>query len=500
MRRIAFAGFLHESNSFAPAPADLNAFNRGGGYMPYMRGPAIREAIQGVNLGMAGAFDFADAAGWEVIPILWTGAVPSAPVTQEAYETIVAEILKGLHEAGPLDGIYLDLHGAMMADHVPDGEGELIARIRKFLPDVPISVSLDLHGNITQNCFDLAQILVGYRTYPHVDMYDTGKRAAKALEDWISAERPWAKARRTTDYLIPIAWQCTEMEPNRSLYQMTRDLPQGVESASLFMGFPASDFDECGPSLYVYGPDPKAVDAHADAMLAALNAAEPAFNGKAYAPEEAVRKAMEIAKTASRPVVISDTQDNPGAGGSSDTTGMLRALVACDAQDAALGNFHDPAAARLAHAAGEGAEITLALGGKSGRPDDSTYTVTAVVETLSDGRVHLTGPFYGGKVLQMGLSACLRIGGVRVVVTSHISQMADRNYYRMVGIEPEAQKILVNKSSVHFRADFAPIAETILVATAPGAMPLCPSSLPWTALREGMKLRPEGPRFELQHA
>lgn len=495
MRRIAFAGFLHESNSFAPAPADIDCFDSGGGYMPTMRGAEIRPATKGVNTGMAGAYDFAESVGWEVIPILWTGAMPSAPVTRAAYELFVGEILAGLSAAGPLDGIYLDLHGAMMADHHPDGEGELLSRIRKILPDVPISVSLDLHGNITQRMFDLAQVLVGYRTYPHIDMAETGHRAATALEQYMNAEKPWAKARRTADFLIAVSWQCTDMEPCRSLYQMTRDLPEGVASASLFMGFPASDFEECGPSLYVYGPDPVAVKAHADAMLAALNGAETSFNGEAFDPEEAVRRAMEIAKTASRPVVIADTQDNPGAGGSSDTTGMLRALVACGAKDAAIGLLHDPEAARLAHAAGEGATITLALGGKSGMAGDEPYEVTAVVERLSDGRVHVTGPFYGGKVLQMGLSAALRIDDVRVVVTSHISQMADRCFYRMVGIVPEEQKILVNKSSVHFRADFEPIAETILVATAPGAMPLCPSSLPWTRLRDGLKLHPMGPRF-----
>lgn len=494
--KIAFAGFLHESNSFASAPADMAAFQQGGGYIPMTRGAALRDAIRGVNLGMAGAFDFADKAGWQVVPILWTGAIPSAPVTRDAFETIAAEILQGLRDAGPLDAIYLDLHGAMVAQHHPDGEGELLARIRQIHPDVPISISLDLHGNITPQMFELADIMVGFRTYPHIDMAETGWRAAEALDQMLVSGQRWAKAMRAVDYLIPISWQYTNMQPARGLYQMTRDLPQGVATASLFMGFPASDFEGCGPAVFAYGPDAAAVDAHADAIARALLAHEPDFAGQSFAPEDAVREAMRLAAHASQPIIIADTQDNPGAGGSSDTTGMLRALIACDAQDAALGNFHDPAAAQAAHAAGVGAQIEVALGGRSGIAGDAPYQVRATVAALSDGKVHATGPYYGGTHIDMGPSAALQIGGTRVVVTSHIAQMADRNFYRMVGIEPEAQKVLVNKSSVHFRADFEPIADTILVATAPGAMPLCPSSLPWTRLRPGMRLHPLGPVFD----
>lgn len=493
--RVAFAGFLHESNSFAAAPADLAAFEQGGGYIPFTRGAALREAIRGVNLGMAGAFDFAETAGWEVVPLLWAGAIPSAPVTEAAYEAIAGEIITALQQNGPFDAIYLDLHGAMVADHQPDGEGELLARIRALYPDLPIACSLDLHGNITARMFDLSDIMVGFRTYPHIDMADTGYRAAQALQAMVSSGRIWAKAMVAVDYLIPISWQYTNMEPARGLYQMTRDLPDGVATSSLFMGFPASDFEGCGPAAFAYGPDAAAVDAHAEAMAMALLAREADFSGQAFTPEDGVREAMRLAQGATKPVIIADTQDNPGAGGSSDTTGMLRALVALDAQDAALGNFHDPQAARAAHEAGVGAEIEVALGGRSGVAGDAPFLIRATVAALSDGKVHATGPYYGGTHIDMGPSAALAIGGTRVVVTSHIAQMADRNFFRMVGIEPEAQKILVNKSSVHFRADFEPIAETILVATAPGAMPLCPSALPWTALRKGMRLRPLGPTF-----
>jgi microcystin degradation protein MlrC len=197
----------------------------------------------------------------------------------------------------------------------------------------------------------------------------------------------------------------------------------------------------------------------------------------------------------SKPVIIADTQDNPGAGGDSDTTGMLRALVHNKATKAAIGVIYDPASAKAAHAAGVGATITLALGGKSGIPGDAPYKETFVVEKLSDGKFVAPGPYFGGRDMDMGPSAALRIGDVRVVVSSHKAQLADQSMYRCVGIEPTEQSILVNKSSVHFRADFEPIAEKLLICAAPGAMPADTATLPWTRLRPGIRLKPNGPAF-----
>jgi microcystin degradation protein MlrC len=204
---------------------------------------------------------------------------------------------------------------------------------------------------------------------------------------------------------------------------------------------------------------------------------------------------MELAKTASRPIIIADTQDNPGAGGDSDTTGMLRALVRNNAIKAAIGVIYDPESAKAAHAAGVGAVVTLALGGKSGIAGDAPYKETFVVEKLSDGQFVAPGPYYGGRDMDMGPSACLRIGDVRVVVSSHKAQLADQSMYRYVGIEPTEQSILVNKSSVHFRADFEPIAEKLLICAAPGAMPADTAALPWTRLRPGIRIKPNGPAF-----
>jgi microcystin degradation protein MlrC len=497
-KRVALAGFLHETNTFAPSKARMEDFVQGGGYMPMARGADILAQGRDINLGISGAVQYGEIAGWEMVGIHWSGAIPSAHVCQNAYESITNEIIEGIAAEDQLDGVFLDLHGAMVAEHEDDGEGRLLMRLRTRIgPKVPIVAALDLHGNVTQDMVDAADVLVGFRTYPHVDMAETGRRAATQLDALMTRNQPYAKAFRRLPFLVPIAWQSTLSEPGRSIYALTAHIESGsVASTSFFFGFPAADFPGCGPTVICYGETQDAADGAADLITEAVMAAEPALAGQSLDPDEGVIEAMRLAKTATKPVVIADTQDNPGAGGDSNTTGMLRALVKQNAQRAALGNMVDPTAAAAAHAAGLGAEIDIALGGFSGVAGDSPFKARFIVECLSDGKLTATGPFYGGAPLDLGMSACLRIGDVRVVVTSRKAQMADREMYRFVGIEPEDQAILVNKSSVHFRADFDGIAETILTCTAPGPMPISPASLPFRNLAPGMRLEPLGRVFD----
>ena len=268
-----------------------------------------------------------------------------------------------------------------------------------------------------------------------------------------------------------------------------------MPTLSFTPGFPAADFPECGPVVLAYGTSPGAAAQAADALARHIESIEAEFDAPVYAADDAVKRAMAIAAKATRPVVIADTQDNPGAGGDSDTTGMLRALLANNVQRAALGVMVDPAAAQAAHRAGIGSRIELSLGGKSGVPGDAPLRAQFRVDALSDGRLLCKGPFYRGAKMELGLSACLSIDGVRIVLASKKTQLADQELYRFVGIEPTAQAILVNKSSVHFRADFAPIAEQILVAKAPGPMIADPSEFPWKRLARGIRLKPNGKAF-----
>lgn len=497
MTRIAVGGFLHETNTFAPTKATYADFVHGGGWPAMAHGGDVLKTMRNINVGLSGFNEAAESRGWELVPTVSCGASPSAHVTEDAFERVVKEIIDGIATAGPLDAVYLDLHGAMVTEHLDDGEGEILARVRKLIGnDLPLVVSLDLHANVTPEMVAHADALIAYRTYPHVDMAETGRAAAEHLALLLSSKQRFAKAFRQLPFLIPISWQCTNDQPTKSIYQKLAALQDdAVPTLSFAPGFPAADFAHCGPSVFAYGRTQADADAAADTVAALIESHENDFDGRIYTPDEGVLHAMELARTAKRPIVIADTQDNPGAGGDSDTTGMLRALVRNNATRAATGVIYDPASAKEAHAAGVGATITLSLGGKSGIPGDAPYKETFIVEKLSDGQFVAPGPYYGGRDMEMGPSACLRIGGVRVVVSSHKAQLADQAMYRYVGIEPTEQSILVNKSSVHFRADFEPIAEQLLICAAPGAMPADTAALPWRRLRPGIRTKPNGKPF-----
>ncbi|NPU68818.1 M81 family metallopeptidase [Bradyrhizobium sp. 83012] len=497
MTRVAIGGFLHETNTFAPTKADYDDFMHGGGRASIADAASVMTTMRGINAGQSGFIAVAEANGWEIVPTIACAASPSAHVTKDAFERITTVMVDRIKAALPLNGVYLDLHGAMVPEHFDDGEGEILARVRNAIgPDVPLVASLDLHANVTPEMIAHADALIAYRKYPHTDMADTGRACAEHLALLLRTKQPLAKAFRQLPFLIPISWQCTNDQPTKGIYEKLAALQsEAVPTLSFAPGFPAADFVHCGPSVFAYGRTQADADAAADAIAAIVTGHEDDFDGRIYTPDEGVRHAMTLAKTATRPIVIADTQDNPGAGGDSDTTGMLRALVRNRASRAAIGMIYDPQAALAAHAAGEGATITLSLGGKSGIPGDAPFEESFIVETISDGRFTAPGPFYGGRKMEMGPSAALRIGDVRVVVASHKSQLADQEMYRFVGIEPTEQAILVNKSSVHFRADFEPIAETLLICAAPGAMPADPSTLPWTRLRPGIRLKPNGPVF-----
>ncbi|OCX66538.1 microcystin degradation protein MlrC [Thioclava sp. SK-1] len=491
--KIAIAAFLHETNTFAPSKATYDDFAHGGGAGRMLRGQEIIDHMSDVNAAISGAIRYGRDAGWDLCPALACATSPSAHVTMDAFERITHETIDRIVAFGPLDGVFLDLHGAMVTEHLDDGEGEFLRRLRAAIgTEIPIVTCLDLHANVTQLMFSHADVLESYRTYPHVDMAQTGLRGARALDAMLTGARP-QKAMRIAPYLSAIAWQCTADAPAKGLYERLSELAGKDRQMSFNMGFPAADFPECQMSVLAYGPD---ADDAADQMIAAVIAAEPAFKGRVYTPEDSVAQAMRIAATApGKPVVICDTQDNPGAGADSNTTGMIRAMVTANASGA-IGNLYDCDAALAAHQAGVGAQITVALGGQSRVDGDAPFTATFTVTHLSDGTFPAQGPYYRGKTMNMGLSACLQIDQLKIVVVSAKAQMADRSMFAQVGIDPQQEPILIVKSSNHFRADFDPISAALLTCAAPGPMAVDPALLPWTRLRNGMRMGALGPAFQ----
>lgn len=498
MAKIVYGGFQHETNTFAPDLADWDAFLAGGGWPGLCSGDKVWPTIQGANIPAAGFVAAALAAGHELVATTWCAASPSAHVEKNTYERITALILDGIKQALPVDAVYLDLHGAMVAQHHNDGEGELIRRVREVVGgEIPIVVSLDLHANVTQQMLELSDALVAYRTYPHVDMAETGALAFTLLEQRLQQGHKPAMAIRRLPFLIPICWQSTDIEPAKTLYQELEKLENSSTHLSFATGFPAADFPECSPVIWAYGATQAEADSAVHALAHKAEAAEVLFAGTLYSPAKAIAYALEKSLSSTKPIVIADAQDNPGAGSNSDTTGLLRALIEAKAENAAIGLLVDPESARAAHEAGVGNTVRLQLGGKSGIANDKPLVADFIVEKLTTGKVDATGPYYKGFKLDIGLGACLRIGGVRIVLASQKIQMADQSMFRLVGIEPTEQRILVVKSAVHFRADFTPIAHEIIVATAPGSMPMILEQLPWKNLLPGIRVDPMGKTFSL---
>lgn len=505
--RVLVAGFQHETNTFAPSLADWAAFEWGGDFPSYSRGDAMVERFTGVNMPISGFISAAVERGWAVLPSVWGGAVPSSYVTTDAFERIADDICTDVRTAlhSGLDAVYLDLHGAAVAQHVDDAEGELLARVRALVGEgVPIVASLDLHANVTERMLGTADALVSYRTYPHIDMADTGRLAARLLVQRLTLGRRQALAWRRFEYLIPLNSQSTWLQPAQGLYERLIHLDAQHADAhatlSFCMGFPAADFAECAPMIWAYADSQGVADAAVDALFAAASPAAQ-WDAGVLDARVAVAEAIERASRSHKPVVVADTQDNPGAGGDSNTTGMLHELLHQKAgerfpEQVALGLMFDPAAVLAAQHAGEGAEVDIALGKAvptfTGHLSDAPVRGRFKVERLSEGVAVYKGPMMTGVTAQLGPAACLSIAGIRIAVVSGKAQLLDRELLRMVGIEPEAMKIIVVKSSNHYRADFTPLvadpAHDVITAKAAGPMAADAADLPWTKLRVSARL------------
>ena len=498
MARIAVGGFQHETNTFASTRATYADFEMHDAWPGLTRGNEMFDAVSGLNLGLEGFIQSARQDGHDLTALLWCSAEPSSYVSGDAFERITSMFVEDLQSHGPFDAVFLDLHGAMVVEDHQDGEGETLARIREVTGyEIPVVHTLDLHANVTKRMVAEATAMTIYRTYPHVDMEACGERCYRLLRHILDGHA-LHKGFARSQFLVPLPAQWTDAHPNRALYDLVLSQEfEGLTSNDLALGFPPADIAECGPSAVAYDSDLDKALTSANRIIDAFHAAESDFVNDMMTEDEAVLAAMAEPHG---PVVLADAQDNPGAGGTGDTIGILEALVRNHARGASVAMLWDPEVARQAHAEGLGATFDAPLGGKFDKPHPCPFRGRFKVEQLGDGVFDCTGIMYRGTRTNLGPTALLSIADadcdVSVVVTSHRFQNLDQACFRHIGVEPTRQKILVVKSTVHFRADYDPIAHRTIVVESPGEHPCRLSSLDYRNLRPGVRLGPCGPVYD----
>jgi microcystin degradation protein MlrC len=462
-RRIVVAMMMHETNTFSPVPTPLASFR------PLSGGAAIEE-FRDTNTQLGGFLDVAKAAGAEVNVPLAAGAHPSGYVEKAAYEHMCDAIVGAIREG--CDAAFLALHGAMVAEHFDDGEGELLGRVRAVAPRLPIAVGLDFHSHMTARMVDNATVIAGYRTYPHVDMGETGQRAGRtlvrALKGEIEPVMVWGSRPMMTSTLVHA--------PSRQPMKDIMDIAIAAEgrgavlNASVFGGFPHADIPLTSLSSVIVC-DRRAAEGKAllDRLLSMAwdRRAEFLYTGAPLASQIAHARTL-----GQGPIVLVDHGDNTASGGTQDVMRVVEEVTRQGLDDVVAGPICDPVAVRRIVEAGTAASVTLDLGGKVDMPQinllGKPLTVTGKVTRITDGEFVVTGPMATGTRVRMGRTAVLDTGPMRIVVAERRSEPFDLGVFTHCGLDPRRTKYVLIKSRQHFRAGFEPIARHIVMCDGDG--------------------------------
>lgn len=465
---VLTAEFIHESNTFKKGRTGLHAFQ----VDTLHEGQAAIDRRGEANTELAGFLDVARDEGWQVTHTISAHATPGACVSREAYDHIAGIICRGVEAArGRIDGILLGLHGSMVPDFCDDGEGELLGRIRAIVgPDLPIATTLDLHAMVSKDMVDRANILVSYKTYPHVDMRETGRHAGRLLNAAMTgAVRP-ATLRAHRPMLDEANGGRTDVPETAALYADAARFERepGILAVSINAGFAEADTTILGPTVLVTH-DTALPGAAARAAEIAESLATRIWDNRFNTANDflAVEEAAAIARaadTSAAPLVIADYADNPGAGAYGDATNLLKAMLDAGITNAVFSPMIDPEAAAELHRHATGDTVTLAIGGKADPSfGGAPLTLTGQILHLSDGRFTGDGPIMGGIDHTFGPTAVFRVRGIDVLIVTEAEQMLDLQQLRAFGIEPTTKSVLALKSMQHFRAAFEPIASRVIV-------------------------------------
>ncbi|MBI3947371.1 MAG: M81 family metallopeptidase [Armatimonadetes bacterium] len=448
--KLFTASLMTETNTFAAVPTSLADFTRG-----MSRGGVPETDLSLAAVQMLTWRRMAESRGWRTVESICAETGPSGITVRSGYETLRGWILEDLQRALPVDAVLLALHGAMVADGYPDCEGDVIERVRQAVgPRVPIGVEIDPHCSLTRRMVEHATVICCYKEFPHTDIApvaeDVFRLTGDALEGKTKPVMSVYDCRLISSYF-------TTLEPMKSFVAKTRSLEgKGrVLSVSTAHGFAYGDVPEIGTKMLVITDDDRAVG---DALAGDLGRELIALRGRTHPRYVTTQEALaQAARTTGGPVVLADVADNPGGGFPGDNTRMLRELLEAGVQDAAFACIWDPMAVGIARAAGEGARLTMRVGGKSEPLSDMPLDLAVEVVAL---RQNVTQPF-SGATISLGDTAVLRCGGMEIIVNTRRTQTFHPDAFTGAGVDPLAKRILALKSTNHFRAAFEPIAGAI---------------------------------------
>lgn len=466
--RIAIAEIKQESNTFSPLPTTLDAFEA-----QYLwRGDEMVTGYGEARIEVPGFLAVLREVGATPVPLLAAFAASGGPLTRPTFDTLLEELLDRLRASLPIDAVLLALHGAMTVEDEPDAEGVILAAVRAVVgPTVPIGVSLDLHAHLTPMMVDHATFLIGYQEYPHIDMYETGERTARLVWATLQGQRRPVMALAKRPMLVSAVNARTTDGPLHAIWRRARDMEREgrVLHASLFPVQPWLDIPDVGFAVVVVTDgDPPAAQAAADELADLAWAARADFDPHLTPLADAIRQAL-AARTGL--TVVGDGGDSPSSGSAADNVTVLCRLLELGAHQSdrlVYLTLCDAEAAAAATQAGLDAEVGLAVGHKVSTRDGQPLTIRGRVTGLSDGMCRLTGAGAQGLTLNMGPTAVVAIGSIRLCIRSLPAMEWDPALYYGVGLDLRAAGLVFVKSPSHFRVAFGPLADRIIIADTPG--------------------------------
>ena len=483
---VVLASFQHETNTFVRNPTVTTRED----YQVRQEifGDEAIEKLRGAEVATGGAIEVAEDRDIDLRPIIVANATPGAPVSKDTYEFYTDEIVKGVREhVDELDGVILPLHGAMVPEHLDDGEGPLIARVREVVgPDVPISVTLDLHGNVTQQMMDEADSLVAYKTYPHLDKAETGRLGMNILIDTIRGNADPVMHFERPPQIVYQPKAYTPSGPMAEIMDLAREheARDGVLGVSVLAGYYHADIPEMGVTTpVVTDDDPDLAREISRDLAETLWERRDEFVEEYPDPEEAVAQAKSMAAdlTDDGPVVMGDFGSNPGGGGGSDGTTIPRAMIEQEVENSGYAIMYDPETVEACLAAGVGERTTVTLGGKTDdRHGEPIEDLDVYVKAITDGVYTNTGTSHTGSgiVNTMGSTVHIKFGpndGVNAIVSGTRHSAFDAEVWRHIGIQPERLDVLCVPSFIAFLGDYEPFSGGVVLADTPGASAVNPA-------------------------